>query len=144
MSLRFRTTSPNATLCDAGRHYTFYNSFIDRSLILTPDGLTAQAGGQSVRALGKFNDGEWHFTVHTFDRASQRLFVDGQLATSGKPPKFTKPPPATVRLAPETEGGTGVLMSDLCIYERSLSDAEITALTKPLNRLPKGEIRLPP
>ena len=131
VAFRFRTTGNNATLYDAGRHFTFYNSFIDRSLKLTPEGLTGEAGGQSVRAIGKFSDGEWHHVLHTFDRAGQRLFLDGQPATTGKAPQFTKSAPVTVRLAPENAGGAGVWVRDLRIYERSLSHAEITALVEP-------------
>lgn len=129
VSVWFRTTSEATTLYEAGRYFTYYNNFVDRRLTLDKDGVVVEAGKQSVRAKGRFNDGKWHHVAHVFGTAAdgQRLYLDGVEVGKGAMPAFTMGQPLTVRLGPAEGSGAGML-DDVRFYDRALPAESIKSL----------------
>lgn len=92
-------------------------------------------GGGCTLDLAGYNDGQWHHIAYVVDAAGGRLYVDGALRGSlgwtGNPGATSTTQPVRLGHYPGAFGGAEYfpgLLDDVRIYDRALSDADITGL----------------
>jgi hypothetical protein len=115
------------------------------------------AGGDYWANPQNINDGGWHLVVGTYDGATEAIYIDGVLNVSR--PQTGAIADTGSRLvfgARDNSGGgtasygnfSSTMLDDIYIYDRALSDAEITALfnntmvLKPALDLPNSNFKV--
>ncbi|MEA2037850.1 MAG: LamG domain-containing protein, partial [Nanoarchaeota archaeon] len=81
--------------------------------------------GSAIR-YGTFEDDKWYHVIGTYDGSRMRLYIDGQYRTFiSKSGTIVNSAPLTIGDIPEMDNFNGTI-DEIRIYDRALSDAEVT------------------
>ncbi len=126
----FKTTSESIRLCEARRYSSYNNRWSGHVLSVQNGRVRFQLQGDAaLESSEACNDGQWHQVVTTVGRGGQRLYLDGKLVGTGKLAKRLK---TTNRLGLDLGPGAGhgqVVIDELKVFGRDLSEGEIAQLT---------------
>lgn len=125
----FKTTAPEARLCEARRYSSYNNRWSDHGISLAGGKLQfILLGDQPLVTPETYHDGQWHQVVTTVGPGGQRLYLDGRLIATGKLETRTK---TSNRLGLDLGPGGGkarVTIDELKIFGKCLNDREVAEL----------------
>jgi hypothetical protein len=97
--------------------------------------ISSEPGLESSDVL---NDGQWHFLVGNYDGVTQNLYIDGRLKSS-QAKTYSTTNDSTIMIGKQHEGVAANWFNgkidDVCIYNRPLTELEITALYGAYNKV---------
>lgn len=126
-----RTTAPDVRLCETKRYSSYNNRWSDH--VVSLEGGRPRfhlQGDEPIVGKVPVNDAAWHHVATTVGPGGQKLYVDGQLAGTGKLARRTR---TSNRLGLDVGPGPGpgvVTIDELKVFGRPLTPDEVARLAR--------------
>ena len=125
----FKTTAPDARLCEARRYSSYNNRWSDHVISVASGRIRFQLqGDRALKSAETCNDGAWHQVTTTVGVGGQRLYLDGKLMDTGNLSKRTK---TSNRLGLDLGPGVAhaqVAIDEVRVFGRALPETEVAHL----------------